>query len=840
VKSLKKKSTESKVVAMNSKSPGLSPKSILVWVGLFAVIGVITLLAAHAAPSTSVTVVPAATNGVSGGKDSTCSFQKAATPTHVAFCESFATASSNDPRVNRSGDLDNKLWGVSRTNTSTNTSQGEYNIWNPASVLGCGADTTLVLPTKDVRVCNGRLYEGVTDGGGQSTLAIYPKQPFDISGGRTGTVSFDVSADSQGPHAAWPEFWWTDQPVPAPVDHRSAQVAHPRNGIGIHFAVGCQPNGYGTIQGVDTISVTRNYVLQEYGTGDYGGNCDFKVGHATGDLNHVEIRISVGEIQVWVSDPTNTPATAALHLVADLKNANITMTKGLTWMLDAHYNGNKFDTQGTHTFAWDNFGFDGPDTYRDLAFDVPDSTAKTATGAGNLGYELKKSENLSLPVNGVYRLQTPTGGLVTFNFFPWDNTVPSFRVSNSAGSGPWHDTVWPFDSETYAWRTLGVAIPASEIQDGTNTLEFKNNTVNGFDSEVVANVDLILVAGSPVPGQTVASTPPPSPAPTPTPIPTPTPTPTPGIGAAFAMQTPTVERGYTHVSISVKTSVATTVRILYGLHGQKLSFITPATSSAATTNTVALDPKLLGPGLHYDFQVVATNATGQVVESALSSFATKGFRLRLIVKDKRGNLFRNHSVTLHSDPQTGTTDNDGVVTFDDVTPGQHEVIVAEAGRTYTQAVAVEDTSGTADSTVATGVAGAAAATSAAAKQAGALQTFALTVPATIVTASAKSSSPSGYLVAAIIVVMAFLGAIAIFVRSRGQHPPVFAGTGSGSATPPPTMPMSGGNATSTVPVEHDFTGVAIPQSPAPSTVIHPTSAPSNPEQGDQTGDQRHL
>ena len=96
-------------------------------------------------------------------------------------------------------------------------------------------------------------------------------------------------------------------------------------------------------------------------------------------------------------------------------------------------------------------------------------------------------------------MQAPTGGLVTFNFFPWDLTVPSFRIVNSAGTGPWHDTAWPFDPETYAWRTIGVPVPVSEIQDGTNTIEFKSNTQNGFDTQAVSNIDLILVAGSPVP-----------------------------------------------------------------------------------------------------------------------------------------------------------------------------------------------------------------------------------------------------------------------------------------------------------------------------------------------------
>ena len=52
---------------------------------------------------------------------------------------------------------------------------------------------------------------------------MYPKQPFDIAG-RTGTIAFDVSDDSHGNHRAWPELWYTDQPVPAPFDHFSSSA----------------------------------------------------------------------------------------------------------------------------------------------------------------------------------------------------------------------------------------------------------------------------------------------------------------------------------------------------------------------------------------------------------------------------------------------------------------------------------------------------------------------------------------------------------------------------------------------------------------------------------------
>jgi hypothetical protein len=430
---------------------------------------------------------------VTGGRDTTCVFQKADAPVHVAFCDGFNKDFSNPASENRSGSLDNKLWGVSRTNTLTNTSQGQYNTWYPATLKGCGADQ-FILPPKDVSICNGRLYEAVSDHHeGQSTLAMYPKQPFDISGGRTGTVVFDVSADSAGPHNAWPEFWWTDKPVPAPVDHRSAQYSVPRNAVGVVFASQCNAG----LTGVDHISVINNYVVTTVDI-TRPNDCGLKIASATSaSLNHIEIRMSQSHIEVWGSDPGST----TLKELA-VGTMNVTMTKGLTWMLDAHYNACKDgfgnEPQCDHEFSWDNFGFDGPDTYRDLAFDVPDNNDPKGDGGINIGYGVNRNRTLSLPVKGVYRLQTPTGALVTYNFFPWDKTVPSFRIVNSAGTGPWHDTPWPFDDLTYGWRTLDVAVPVSEVQDGNNTIEFKNNSQGGFDDEVISNVDLILVAGSPV------------------------------------------------------------------------------------------------------------------------------------------------------------------------------------------------------------------------------------------------------------------------------------------------------------------------------------------------------
>ncbi len=398
-------------------------------------------------------------------------------PVTFAFCDSFGAANANP--LTRSGDLDATVWGVSRTNSLTNWTQDEFNRWPTATMVGCGADQPVTAPN-DVKICNGRVYEAVSDQGGQTTLAMYPKQPFDIAG-RTGTVTFDVSADSGGPHNAWPEFWWTDQPVPAPHGHLASQAPYAANSFG--FAVdGCADNQ----TGVGNMMITRNFVEQDIPFTSVG--CINK-GSPTGGLNHFEVRINANRAEVWASDPGST----AVRLIA-FADVAMPLTRGVIWMEDIHYNACKpgFGVpQCDHTFAWDNVGFDGPTPYRDLTFDVQDALTPSSEGGVNLGYRVT-TDVTGVTAPGVYWTQTPTKQFVAFNWYPWDASVPSVRVNG----GAWHDTPWPFDSETFVWRTIAVPVSLSEIHSGSNTIEFKYPTATGT---VVSNVNVILIAATTVP-----------------------------------------------------------------------------------------------------------------------------------------------------------------------------------------------------------------------------------------------------------------------------------------------------------------------------------------------------
>src|SRR5262249_38814048 len=145
-----------------------------------------------------------------------------------------------------------------------------------------------------------------------TVLAMYPKQPFDFTG-RTGTIGFDVSNDTHGFHAAWPELWLSDKPVPAPFTHLGSFFSVPQHGFGIRFAAQAPPGQYGlcptfdstTRWTVDSVAIIRNYVVED--TTGFGSqtmalrqlDCVVAAPDNSGLMNHVEVRVSQDQIDIY-------------------------------------------------------------------------------------------------------------------------------------------------------------------------------------------------------------------------------------------------------------------------------------------------------------------------------------------------------------------------------------------------------------------------------------------------------------------------------------------------------------------------------------------------------------
>jgi hypothetical protein len=182
-----------------------------------------------------------------------------------------------------------------------------------------------------------------------------------------------------------------------------------------------------------------------------------------------------------------------------LASADLTMplTRGLVWMEDAHYNACKDPgTQCNHTFAWDNFGFDGPVLQRDLGFDIPD---QNGASGGSLGWKVPTGQKLTLQVANVHDVASAQAAL--FEFTWWALTQATWTIS--VNGNPPHVVPWQYGNElTFRSETLAVPIPVNELHDGTNSVTM-SSTDSGQGGTSIANVDIILAGagggGSPVP-----------------------------------------------------------------------------------------------------------------------------------------------------------------------------------------------------------------------------------------------------------------------------------------------------------------------------------------------------
>jgi hypothetical protein len=371
--------------------------------------------------------------------------------------------------------------------------QGQNYDWAASTQNQCGTNVQ-VSAGSDVNICNSQLVESANDSGGQTVLAMYPKQPFNFAG-RTGTIEFDVSDNTQGVHAAWPTLVVTDQPVPAPNGDLSGLMDNARNSVGIDF-----DNLFNNSQSClrATVWATSNY------------NYNFEPNHldncvsdspGPGSMNHVEVQINSTGVKVYMSQPGNPASTT---LVTDSSFA-VPLSQGLVWMEDVHYNGAKFNSQQTNTFTWGNLAFDGPVEPRDLAYDVLDNSAGGGSALNglpmtNLGYRVPGGGSLNLTVPNVNGVANATGALVTLTYWPLNAQTLTLSVN---GNTP-IQFPWPYANDTNSivgptWVSQSVALPVplSEVRDGTNTITVSTSDGSGV---ATANYDLILQgAGGVVP-----------------------------------------------------------------------------------------------------------------------------------------------------------------------------------------------------------------------------------------------------------------------------------------------------------------------------------------------------
>jgi hypothetical protein len=437
----------------------------------------------------------------------------------ATFCETFDKKNPGIP--SRTGDLDPNVWGVSRAiGAFVNFGQNMYNGWAATTQLLTCNGPTAVSPPNDIMICNGQLREasndnpsGVFDDGTVTSLAMYPKQPFDFAG-RTGTVSFDVSNDTHNNHSAWPEFWMSNLPVPTPFVHTGSWQSNPQHGFGVRFAAQAGPGDGGLCPNnnnlnlsrwtVDSAVVVRNYVMEDvnYQGVDDGTasnpplklnilDCVIAPPDGSGIMNHIEVRVNQNEIDVYATDAGVVASPTTLRKIASITNANLTFTRGLVWLEDVHYNADKggAPSERIHTFVWDNVAFDGPFTYRDFSYDALDANQPNNAYpyTKNLGKFSPANQTASWNVLNMPANPQAEAVRVLFNFY--EESPVSTTVLNVTVNGHAHPTPWPYpDTIGSTWRTFAVTIPITDLVPGTNVVQL------GSDQAVVtSNVNIVLV-----------------------------------------------------------------------------------------------------------------------------------------------------------------------------------------------------------------------------------------------------------------------------------------------------------------------------------------------------------
>jgi hypothetical protein len=440
-------------------------------------------------------------------------------PSPVAFCETFDVPAPVGLN-NRTGQLDATVWGVSRWTGDMNFG-GQYSApWVIATLDGCNGPQSTRPAGSDLIICNGQLREATNDNatgsfeaGTVTALTMYPKQPFDFAG-RTGTVSFDVSNDTEGSHGAWPEFWITDTPKPTPFTHFSdVGGTIPQHGFGIRFDA-MVPAGQGALLGpncpndshahwtVGGAVVIRNYVIDDTDEGSSQRSnmavtptgCVIASSGPNGGLNHIELRISQNEIDVYATDAgTTTP----LKKIAVISNANLSLTRGLIWLEDVHYNADKsarLPLQHNHTFTWDNVAFDGPTLPRDRTVDVNDALTPCHDGTRCLGwFMMAGSPSPVLTTLPVTASDISAGSAQRLLFDAWFETQPtSFSV---AINGHRYAFAWPFPfKEVFAHQSIAFDINKADLVAGAQSI-----TIASDQPWVLSNVNIVLVGAGGIP-----------------------------------------------------------------------------------------------------------------------------------------------------------------------------------------------------------------------------------------------------------------------------------------------------------------------------------------------------
>jgi len=401
-----------------------------------------------------------------------------------AFCDTFTTASPGG----RGGGLDETRWSVTR--------QLAGNAWGPSTLPICDQNLGAIVPDSDVNVCpadaTGSYFdEQFDDHGTFVRMSFRPRQAFDFAG-RTGTITMDVDAKTEGGHSYWVEVWIADQPQPA-VGNGPGVATQPRNGIGLEFSGCAAETPGGNVATVQYIDLARNYAWTQlhYGNDFSSPNC---VTTADGQRNHFEIRLSQNHVEVWGTDKG---PSGPLKQLAVKDGINLPFTRGYVSYAHTHYNAAKQGASPDQHYEWASMGFDGPVLPAARGYDVPDALTPHADGSVTLSYALSGGAHPGSPAFVLHAIDLTGATDASLNLDVESNFSTASGLQYRLNGGPWRNVASPFPDVQGDWRAVSVPISLADLKNGDNTLELAAAT--GLD---VQNIDVTVNTSVSVPPAT--------------------------------------------------------------------------------------------------------------------------------------------------------------------------------------------------------------------------------------------------------------------------------------------------------------------------------------------------
>lgn len=430
-----------------------------------------------------------------------------------AFCDDFEEGPSEG---GRSGELDPARWSVSRGGPGDTAFGAAFRV-GPGRAPTCreGVTGRIVNADDDVFVCEPSEVIGsrhLTTVVGSQNYGVHGyriRQPFDFLD-RTGTIAFDVDARGQG-LCGFVGITLAAEPTPRPAFGQWEHASGPRDGVEIVFDNDACHAG-------DTMSpsihVFRDYVETRT---EIATEC---IHVAEGLLEHFEVYVSQGHIEVWGSDASPDGEAFANFRLLWAGDVELPFSRGHLTLVGYNHATIKYWCDAASVTRWDDVGFDGPRIESAREHEVPDSRETNVGSEGCLidgecvwigdvipSYESEvcdaPEEHCTFPIDALnvgYRLPNPaetplrleiedvrlagatSARLVLYGWYPhfdFLTTVPTdqglrFRLNG----GPWHDRPVS-EAEARAMEnpevTLGINqiidVALGELVEGTNALE---------------------------------------------------------------------------------------------------------------------------------------------------------------------------------------------------------------------------------------------------------------------------------------------------------------------------------------------------------------------------------